>query len=95
MRRKQKNGTGIGIIAIVVLILCGTVSYQRIGLEKEKAYDELKIKSLNEKIEEQNERAVDIKNLKKYTKTKKYIEEIAREKLGLVYKDEILIEPEE
>ena len=31
----------------------------------------------------------------KYTKTKKFIVEIAREKLGLVYEDEILIQSQD
>ena len=32
----------------------------------------------------------EIENLETYTKTKKYVEDVAKEKLGLVYEDEIL-----
>ena len=37
----------------------------------------------------------DLKEFKKYVKTDEYVEEIARDKLGLVYKDEIIFEPED
>ena len=37
----------------------------------------------------------EIKNLEAYVHTKRYIEDMAREKLGLVYKDEIILKQEE
>lgn len=95
MRISSKKRTGIGVIAFVVLILCGIVSYRRISLEEENAEAKLKIERLENKIKEQEERATDIKNMEAYVQTKKYIEEIAREKLGLVYKDEIIFKAEE
>ena len=49
-------------------------------------------KILTEQIENEKKRAEEILEFEKYTKTKKYIEEVAREKLGLVYEDEILIQ---
>jgi cell division protein DivIC len=95
MRRVQKRKTGIGIIAFVILMLFGTVAYGRIGLQDKYKEDKLKIERLQSRIDEQEERAVDINNLKAYVQTKKYIEDIAREKLGLVYEDEIIFEPED
>jgi cell division protein DivIC len=95
MRRSYGKRTGIGIIAFVVLILCGIVSFKRIDLEAKSAENVLSIERLNAQIKEQEERSVDINNLKVYVQTKKYIEEVAREKLGLVYEDEIIFKPEE
>lgn len=95
MRRVRKKKTGIGIIAFVILMLFGTVAYGKIGLQDRYKEDKLKIERLQTQMEEQEERAVDINNLKAYVQTKKYIEDIAREKLGLVYKDEIIFEPED
>ena len=46
-------------------------------------------------IEAEKERAQEIEEFEKYTKTKKYIEDVAREKLGLVYEDEIIIQTED
>jgi cell division protein DivIC len=95
MARVRKKRTGIGIIAFVILMLFGTVAYGRVGLQEKHDENQLKIERLQAKIDEQVERATDIGNLKAYVQTKRYIEDIAREKLGLVYKDEIIFEPED
>ncbi|MGF7141984.1 cell division protein DivIC [Anaerotaenia torta] len=94
MRRRKKKGTGIGVIAFVVLILCAIVSYRRIGLGQEREAAELKLNRLEAQKREALERKEEIAEYKAYTKTDKYIEEMAREKLGLVYEDEILFEAE-
>ena len=41
-------------------------------------------------LEEEEQRTQEIEELKKYVQTKKYVEEVAKERLGLVYEDEIL-----
>ena len=56
---------------------------EREAIRREK--DEERINQLTKEIEE----------LKKYVQTKKYVEEVAKERLGLVYKDEILFKAEE
>ena len=43
----------------------------------------------------EEKRAEEIEEYGKYTKTKKYAEEIAKEKLGLVNEDEIVFKEEE
>lgn len=93
--RRRKRRTGIGIIAFVVLILFGIVSYRRISLEEQNEEAKIKIDRLEEQIQEQEERTTDINNLKAYVQTKQYIEDIARDKLGLVYEDEIIFKEEE
>lgn len=95
MRRSSKNKTGIGIIAFVVLIFCAIVSYRRIGLAQERDEAELKLSRLEVQYQEEQDRTSEIEKFKAYTKTKKFIEDMAREKLGLVYEDEILFEPED
>ena len=90
MRRKRKNGTGIGIIAFVVLILCAIVSYCRISLAQEEEDAQIKIDRLEAQYQEEQDRTQEIEEYKAYTKTKKYIEDTARDKLGLVYEDEII-----
>ncbi len=95
MRRRNKNRTGIGIIAFVVLILCAIVSYRRIGLGQKSDEAQLTTSRLEAKIQDELERKDQIAEYKAYTKTKKYIEDMAREKLGLVYEDEIIFEPED
>ena len=95
LRRNHKKGTGIGLIAFVVLLLFGIIAYKTIDLEKKVKQVELKIERLNSQVQEQEELAEEINNLKAYVQTKGYIEDIAREKLGLVYEDEIILESKE
>lgn len=98
MRRRYKKGTGIGIISFVVLILCGIVTYSRIGLTEERSKNEVTIQRLQQQIDKQDERALEIDNYRIYVNSNQYIEDIARDKLGLVYKDEVIFkekDPEE
>lgn len=95
MKRKRKGRTGAGIITFVVIILFAIVSYRRVGLAEVEKKGEIELARLNEKIQEQEERTADIENRSKYVQSKQYIEDIAREKLGLVYKDEIIFKEKE
>lgn len=95
MRRRYKKGTGIGIIVFVVLILFGIIAFKKIDLEKRSVQAKQKIELLNAQIAEEEERSEEIKNLEAYVQTKRYIEDVAREKLGLVYEDEIILQQEE
>lgn len=93
--RRRKNRTGIGVIAFVVLSICGIVAYGKTNLEDEmKGYTKKK-ESLQKQITQEEDRKTDLKNLEAYVQTKKYIEEVAREKLGLVYEYEIIFKAEE
>lgn len=94
MSRRNKKGTGTGIIVFVVLCIFGIVAFGKIKLEDRKKNLNNTIKSLETQINNEEERATDIKNLEAYVQTKKYIEQIAREKLGLVYENEIIFKEE-
>lgn len=94
-RRRRKNRTGYGIIAFVVLLLFAVLSYNRVGLAHELDENIKTEARLDEQIQEQKERAQDIKERITYVQSREYIEEIARKKLGLVYKDEIIFEKKE
>lgn len=91
-RRKGKR-TGLGIIAIMVLSICGVVSYKRIELNKASERALAKVSELTKAIEKEDEKNEDLKELKAYVQTNKYIEDMARERFGLVYEDEIVFKP--
>lgn len=95
MARRRRKRTGIGIIAFVVLCVCGIVAYGKINLEKQRDAYTKELEDLDSKTRGEEERRTDIKNMKAYVTTKKYIEQIAREKLGLVYEYEIIFNKEE
>lgn len=90
MGRRNKKGTGAGIIVFVVLCIFGIVAFGKMKLEDKKENLDTKMKTLETQINEEKERSIDIRNLEAYVQTKKYIEKIAREKLGLVYEYEII-----
>ncbi len=46
--------------------------------------------ALKEQIEYEEQRSEDIADFERYTQTRKYIEDTAKEKLGLVYPGEII-----
>lgn len=91
--RKTKKRTGLIPTMFLVLMMCGIIFYQKENLEKKRNTYLEQEKQLQQQIDAQTERAAEIEERRAYVQTKKYIEEVAREKLGLVYKDEIIFEP--
>ena len=93
-RRRFQNAAGIVWASIVVLILVTAVSIKSIGLvQKVHDYQE-KEAVLQAQIDSELERSEEIAEFEKYTQTRKYIEDTARDKLGLVYPGEIIFKNE-
>ncbi len=93
-RRKLKKTTVMGVL-LVTLAICMTLGYKQSVLKaqgKEYACQLQELKKQKKQLKKDKE---DLKEFKKYVKTDEYVEEIARDKLGLVYKDEIIFEPED
>ena len=61
---------------------------------KNTAYDE-QIQLLEGQLDEQSKRKDDLQTRSIYVTTKQFIEEFAREKLGLVYDDELIFRPQD
>ena len=80
---------------MVVVVMLVVVAVNNHNLKKKLASYQEKEQILTEQLEAEKQRTEEIEEFKKYTKTKKYIEEVAREKLGLVYEDEIIIQTDE
>ncbi len=93
--RKKRIGrfTVLGIL-VLGLVLCATLSYKRSGLKTQEKEYSRQIAELKKEKKEADKRAKELEEYKEYVKTDEYIEEVAREKLGLVYKDEIIFEPD-
>lgn len=77
------------MLFLVVVITVGGMSLKA----KNAAYQEQQ-EELQSQIDEAKERADEIDDLEEYVGSDSYTEEVAREKLGLVYPDEIILEPE-
>ncbi len=94
-RKKRQNRLGMILVTLVVIMLFVVILVKSIDLkEKKAAYDEKEI-ALEQQIEDEKARTDELIEYEKYTKTAKYVEEIAKEKLGLVYEDEIIFESED
>ena len=64
-------------------------------MKKELKENEEKIESLNLEITEEEKRKEEILEFEKYTQTDEFVEDTAREKLGLVHEDEVVFIKEE
>lgn len=93
--KRIKRKTGLRIIALAIMILFGIIAYSRVSLMEEKEALEKQQSELNEKLQTETERSLLLKERQAYMQTIRYIEEIAREKLGLVYKNEVIFRPSE
>lgn len=96
-RRIVHNYTWLAGLAVIVLmgVICSVVNKASDKLEdKNKAYEQ-QIEALDNQIAEQKQRKEDLQTRSIYITTKQFIEEFAREKLGLVFEDEIIFRPED
>ena len=83
------------LVTIVVCMILVVVFFKNRELQEKKAAYEKKAEYLLEQIAEQNERSEDIEEYRKYMQTKQYIEDMAKSRLGLVYKDEIIFQADD
>ncbi len=91
----EKRKNGLKIIAVAVLVLFAVISYSGIQLQAEKRALEKKKSELEEQLQTEQERSAELEDQRAYMQTVRYIEEVAREVLGLVYPDETILRPEE
>ena len=89
-RRRNENRLGMSMAALAIFMMVVVVGINSYSLkQKQEAYMAREQELLNQ-IEEQMKRSEELKELEIYTKTKKYAEEVAKEKLRLVYENEII-----
>lgn len=93
VKRKRKNG--LKIIAVAVLVLFGVITYSSIELRAELRALEKRESELKAELQTEQERSGELEEQRAYMQTVRYIEEIARKVLGLVYPDETIIRPSE
>ena len=82
------------LIALVVLLMVIVIGYKALGLKETLDANSQKEAELQQQLDDENKRAKDIEEYAKYTKTRKYVEEIAKEKLGLVHDGETVYKNE-
>ena len=92
--RRQKRSNAIAMFsAIAVVFLLSIVIWngKQTLVEKDSVYV-ARGQELSQKMEEQEARSISLEEYKKYIKTKKYVEEVAK-RYGLIYPDELVFKP--
>ena len=89
-RKKRQNRLGMVLVTIVVLMLLIVIMFKSHELKLDRAAYLEKEEMLQSQIDDEHERSKELEEYEKYTKTDKFVEEIAKEKLGLLYENEIL-----
>ena len=94
-RRKKRKRSGLWALAAIAAVIVMVIVAGSYKLQKQLSADTKKEAALQAQYNEELQRSQDIEEYAKYTKTRKYIEEVAKEKLGLVYEDETIFKDED
>ena len=84
----------ICLVSVVVIVIMIMVQVKNNELQQKIDAKNNELQLLESQIEAEKQRELEIQEYGKEVQTKGYIENIAREKLGLVYEDEILLKQE-
>lgn len=95
--RIVRNYTWLAGFVVIILmgIICSAVNKASDKLEDKNEVYEQQIEALDNQIAEQKKRREDLQTRSIYITTKQFVEDFAREKLGLVFEDEIIFRPED
>ncbi len=94
-RKRQQNRFSMFLATLVVVLILVLVGVKSIELRDKIDQKRTEAAQLETQIEAEMQRTLEIEALGKEVQTKGYIEDVAREKLGLVYEDEILFKQDE
>lgn len=94
-RSKYSLGNRMAIIGItmVVMSLAVVTNLGASSLREKDLEYQAKEQNLEKLLAEEESRASQLEEYRVYVQTKQYVEKVAKEKLGLVNKDEILLKP--
>lgn len=95
VRKKQQSRFMLFLAMMIMVMVVAACTFRSIELSKRSRELRVTEASLESQLTEANLRAEQLKEKEMYMQTKKYIEDEAKKKLGLVYPDEIVIKPKE
>lgn len=91
----MQNRFSMALVTVVVVILLVVVGVRSYGLTQKREELQKQMEEVLELQEKEKQKAAEIEEYAKYTKTLKFYEEYAKKKLRLVYEDEIIFIREE
>lgn len=96
---RRKGGTSNKLImifiSVIVIAICIFFRYKARDIKAQNAKDTTQIESLKGEIDNEHDRTEELEEYAKYVKTKQFVELMARNKLGLVYPNEVIFKNEE
>ena len=93
-RQVLQHRVSMIMIITVIVVLGVTLSIGSISLHKKNNEYKAREAELESQLDQEATRAEEIEELEEYVGTDEYVEDVAKEKLGLVYPNEILFEAE-
>lgn len=93
-KRVMQHRLSVMAISCVIVMLAVVLMFGSISLHKKNEKYKAQEAKLQMQIAEEDERAKEIEELEAYVGTDEYVEDVAKDKLGLVYPDEIIFEAE-
>ena len=94
-RKRLQNRFSMFLVAMIVLVLVVVVGIGSYGLVQERNALLEQVAENEAAIQKKEQRAEELEEYEKYTHTRQYYEEVAKERLGLVNADEIIFVQED
>lgn len=89
-RVKKNNKKSMRGVTIVVVLLLLAISVNIVRLYQKDQDYAAEEKKLEQQYQEETKRSEELTELEKFMDTLEYVEQVAREKLGMVFKNEIV-----
>lgn len=93
-RKRRHNRLGMMLVTLCVLMMTVVVGVSSIDLKTKQKKYAAQEQALDQQIEEELARTEELQEYEKYTRTDAFVEETAKDKLGLVYDGEIIFRSE-
>ena len=94
-RRGPNNRTGMILICVVLILVAIVTAVRVLTLRKTQAVYDEKEAYYSRLVQDEEKRSEELVEFEKYTQTDAYIEEIAKERFGLVKDGEIIFMAED
>ena len=86
----QRHKRSVFAVCAVVFLLFAVISVNSMTLRAKDQFYQAQEQELEEQIKEEKARSKEIEDLEEYVGTDEYVEDVAKEKLGLVHENEII-----
>ena len=93
-RRRRTGKLGKVLCAGFACLFLTIIGINKFMLEDRLVQAKVKNEAMKAYLESEKDRAEELEGLKAEMKTRKFVEETARDKFGLAYENEIVFEPE-